>query len=108
MKERNPTKSEMGIICYLVAQSSYSMDNWDMDLNVANMDDGMGSLLLIPKGQNNKKRLFKKQISEVVFRDIDNIVVIVSLNTDQDGFLFELDVWKVNFEPVIDLDSFTK
>jgi hypothetical protein len=82
------------------------MDNWDMDLKVANMDDGMGSLLLIPKGQNNKNRLFKKQISDVIFKDIDNIDVIVSLYTDQDGFLFELDVWKVNFEPVIELDRF--
>ena len=53
MKERNPTKSEMRVIRYLVAQSSYSMDNWDMDLKVANMDDGMGSLLLIPKVYSN-------------------------------------------------------
>ena len=36
---------------------------------------------------------------------MDGIDVIVSLNIDQDDFLYELDVWKVNYEKVISFDN---
>ena len=99
---RNPTRKEELVIRYLVDKSCYKRLNWEKDLKVADMNDGgMGSLLLIPQGQANKKRLFKEQISEIMFKDIDGVDVIVSLNIDQDNYLFELDCWKVNYENVI-------
>ena len=63
--------------------------------------DGMGSLLLIPQGQSNTKRLFKAQISEALFKDIDDVDVLISLNIDQNDLLYELDIWKMNYGPLI-------
>jgi len=64
-------------------------------------DGGMGSLKLIPPGCENEKRIFGKQIAEFQFNDIDDIKVIASLNVDQNGHLFELDIWKTNFSKLI-------
>ena len=99
---RNPTEEEILIISFLATKANYSHNNWEKGLKVAEMNDGgMGSLLLMPVGQVNTKRLFKAQISDVIFKDLDGIDVIVSLNIDQDDFLYELDVWKVNYDKLI-------
>ena len=103
---RNPTREEKLILSFLATKANYSHNNWEKGLKVAEMNDGgMGSLLLMPVGQVNTKRLFKAQISDVIFKDLDGIDVIVSLNIDQDDFLYELDVWKVNYEKVISFDN---
>lgn len=44
-----------------------------------------------------------RQISEFQFTDIDGVEVIASLNVDVDGVLFELDIWKTNFEKFVKL-----
>lgn len=68
------------------------------------MDDGgMGSLLLLPHGFVDKKRLFGGAISKYEFIDADGVEVLVALNLDQDGELFEIDSWKVDFSPLIRL-----
>ena len=105
---RNPSEKEKQIISYLVAKAHYEKAYWDIDLKVADMLDGMGSLLLIPKGLLNKKRLFKSQISEVFFKDVDGIDIVVSLNVDQDDFLFELDIWKMNYGNIISFENLFK
>jgi hypothetical protein len=62
------------------------------------MDDGgMGSLLLFPNGNIVEGRKFGKQISDLQFIDSDGVEVLASLNTDVDGNLFELDIWKTDF-----------
>ena len=103
---RNPTEEEILIISFLATKANYSHNNWEKGLKVVEMNDGgMGSLLLMPAGQVNTKRLFKAQISDVIFKDLDGIDVIVSLNIDQDDFLYELDVWKVNYDKLISFDN---
>ena len=102
---RHPSKEELLIISYLSAKGNYPHSGWQDSLEVAEMTDGMGSLLLIPKGQKNQNRLFGKEISEVQFHDADGMLVSVSLNIDQDGFLFELDVWRVDFGKVISFEN---
>ena len=78
---RNPTEEEKIILSFLATKANYSHNNWEKGLKVAEMNDGgMGSLLLMPVGQVNTKRLFKAQISDVIFKDLDGIDVIVSLN----------------------------
>ena len=68
------------------------------------MDDGeMGSLYLFPQGKINESRKLGRQISEFQFTDIDGVEVIASLNVDVDGVLFELDIWKTNFEKLVKL-----
>ena len=65
-------------------------------------DDGeMGSLALIPKGVESAARSFGKQIVSGEFTDSDGVPVSITINVDGDDRLYELDVWKVNFAPLV-------
>lgn len=63
-------------------------------------DGGMGSLLLYPRPTTSHRR-FGRQAADCRFLDADGIDVIASLNLDEEGELFELDVWKVSYAPLI-------
>jgi hypothetical protein len=63
----------------------------------------MGSLYLLPQGKEIEGRTFGKQISDLQFKDLDGVEVIASLNTDNEGKLFELDIWKTNFSKLLSL-----
>lgn len=78
-------------------------------LKVKEMNDsGMGSLLLFPTGEVVQNRDYGETVSEVEFRDADRAVVLASLNLDQAGDLFELDVWKTNFDRLLKIpDEFS-
>ena len=66
-------------------------------------DGGMGSLYVVHQCKTAASRRFGSRISELKFQDADGTPVIVSLNVDRDGDLYEIDVWKVNYRPVVDL-----
>ena len=102
---RIPTKQEEQLIELLVHKSSLEMsEDWKNGLLVCPMDDGeMRSLYLFPQGKINESRKLGRQISEFQFTDIDGVEVIASLNVDVDGVLFELDIWKTNFEKFVKL-----
>ena len=102
---RRLTKSEERLLQYLVKKASLTFpSNWEKDLVVQEMnDEGMGSLYLYPNGIMNKNRVFGECVSECQFIDKDGIDVIASLNLDQNGDLFELDIWKTDFSPLIEL-----
>jgi hypothetical protein len=71
-------------------------------LAVQEMDDGgMGSLLLIPKGMEHANRMLGRQTVAGEFVDSDGVLVSVTINTDRDDKLYELDVWKVDFSPLL-------
>lgn len=57
-------------------------------------DGGMGSIRFC--SSKRAKRAFGHQISEASFVDDDGVVVSATLNVDQAGDLFELDLWKVD------------
>ena len=61
----------------------------------------MGSLRLFPEGRATQKSIFGKQVSEYQFADSDGTQVIASLYVDQNGELFELDIWKTDFGKLI-------
>jgi len=61
------------------------------------MDGGMGSLRFI---SNRAGRRFGVGLGEVQFTDSDGVLVSATVNTDQFGDLFELDIWKVDFSPL--------
>lgn len=100
---RKPTIQEEQLLEHLVAQSSFPIPiDWKDGLTVFPMNDGgMGSLLLFPKGKFIQNRFFGQQVSEFQFIDADGIEVMVSLIIDKQGNLFELDIWKTNFERLI-------
>ncbi len=64
-------------------------------------DGGMGSLSFVPKGIENVSRSFGHQLSLGEFTDSDGVPVSVAVNVDSQGQLYELDVWKVNFSPLL-------
>ncbi|BEP94544.1 hypothetical protein GmRootA79_29280 [Acidovorax sp. A79] len=69
------------------------------DLTVSEMDDGgMGNMTF---GPAHEKRRFGQTIADCQFVDKDGVTVIASLNTDEKGQLYELDVWKVDFNPLL-------
>ena len=96
---RKPTKDEERLIELLVKTSSVIIsDNWKDGLLVRPMDDGkMGSLYLFPQGNLTEGRELGEQVSDFQFTDMDGIEVIASLNIDNAGNLFELDIWKTDF-----------
>jgi len=65
----------------------------------------MGSLYIIHPDKSRKGRFMSKAIAEREFLDEDNVPISVTINVDQDGDLFELDIWKVNFEPPVKYPS---
>ena len=62
------------------------------------VDGGMGSVRFHAARQG--KRGFGRQIGEATFVDEDGVVVSATLNLDQHGDLFELDLWKVDNSPL--------
>jgi hypothetical protein len=69
-------------------------------------DGGMGSLRLSAPGTaKGLLRHFGGRISELQFKDTDGVTIIASLNVDDRGDLFELDIWKTDFTPVVSLEA---
>lgn len=68
------------------------------ELLVSDMNDGgMGSLRFFCAEVDDRVRRFGTRIAELEFTDIDGVTVIAPLNVDQEGELFELNIWKTNF-----------
>lgn len=103
MKKRSPKVNELSMIRFLLKSSKYNYtDDLFDSLIVESMDDGgMGSLLIFTNDFSNKNRIFANTISEYTFKDKDDVDVNICLNIDSDGNLFELDIWKVDFSPLI-------
>ena len=74
---RRLTSQEEKILELLIKRASVVFPiNWKKDLLVQSMEDeGMGSLILIPKSQINRHRSFGDQVSEFQFIDEDGIKV---------------------------------
>jgi hypothetical protein len=97
MPRRHLWEGERALLEKMVRGTSFEgqiLHNID-DLLVEEMNDGgMGSLRF--DSDQLGKRLFGRQLSEATFVDEDGVVVSATLNLDQDGQLFELDLWKVD------------
>ena len=58
-------------------------------------DGGMGSIRLTDKIDQARK--MGRELVTANYIDEDQIPVIISINLDQDGRLFEMDFWKVDY-----------
>jgi len=105
---RKPTLNEVKLLHFLIDNSKHNLIGQLDDCLVRTMDDGkMGSLLLYPKPITDKMRTFGSAIAEYQFTDSDGVEVLIALNVDNEGYLFELDVWKTDYSPLIKLpDNF--
>jgi hypothetical protein len=71
-------------------------------LRVRELDDGgMGSLRILHGDLVEEDRVMLERVAERQFCDVDGVPILVSINVDLQGRLFELDVWKADFSPVI-------
>ena len=108
---RKPSQDERRLLEFLVQKATVKFpSNWNTNLFVKPLnDEGMGSLLLLPEGVViDSNRLLGEQVSEYQFADEDGVEVIASLNIDDAGRLFELDIWKTDFSPLIGIPEMLK
>jgi hypothetical protein len=105
---RSLTNKEWALVRRLLEQDAGASskllshaDSWEVQEMA---DGGMGSLYFVRPGTNSHDRHFGRRIAELQFDDVDGARVIASLNVDKDGYLFELDVWRTDFKPIIRLD----
>lgn len=106
---RKPTTQEQRLLDVLITRASEIIlpPDWKATLRVQPMEDGgMGSLRLFPSGRSEEKHLFGRRVSECQFTDADGTQVIASLNVDQAGQLFELDIWKTDFSSLIRIPDY--
>ena len=72
---------------------------------VRNMDDGgMGSL----KFAGGDHRSLGSCLVEAEYLDRDGVPVSIALNSDTNGMLYELDMWKVDFAPLQEYPYFQR
>lgn len=72
---------------------------------VRDMDDGgMGSI----KFAGREHRSLGSCLAEAEYLDRDGVPVSITLNSDTNGLLFELDMWKVNFAPIQEYPDFER
>ena len=91
---------EIPLVKYLIRKAGLTAEFSNLDrISVKSMKDGgMGSLRFITNTTNPK---LSSVAAECLFHDSDGIKVSATLNLDQNGQLFELDIWKVNFDPLL-------
>ena len=103
---RHQTALEIQLLEELICRSHNTFPlNWKSNLLVSDLSDGgMGSLALHPHGIDDyKEHHWGSQASDCLFDDIDGITVVASLYLDEKGELYELDIWKTNWNPLIDI-----
>ena len=61
-------------------------------------DGGMGSVLFLTPGKSS--RHLGKAVARAEYIDEDGVPVSIVINVDQDGELYEVDFWKVDFSPL--------
>jgi len=102
--ERKLNTKEYELLKYLldfVEDYDFGIDN----IKVVDMKDGgMGSLLFV-SSNHKKNRKMSESIIEKQFNDADGVPISVCVNIDEEKKLFELDIWRVDFNPVIRFPS---
>jgi hypothetical protein len=100
---RKISNQELRVLKVLVSRAKNLIleSNWQDHLLVESMDDGgMGSLKLVPSNASPYRK-FGGAVSNLEFDDADGVKVLVALNIDQNGHLYEIDIWKTDHSPLI-------
>jgi hypothetical protein len=71
---------------------------WEQSQVEDMLDGGMGSIRFV--GQQSHERRLDTVMREANYVDADGVKVIIGINLDQNGALFEVDFWKVDFSPL--------
>ena len=103
MAYRRPTPDESRLLRELAMLAGIDdPKEWASSLQVEEMDDGgMGSLTIAaPKSEETRRGVIVCRAA-VQFTDADGVEVVASLNANEDGVPFELDMWKTDFSRLI-------
>lgn len=104
MAFRKPSETERQLLRVLAARCVDGEAGWIDNVRVRSMNDGnMGSLRLRVEGALDTDQEFGARMAEYQFRDADGMQVIASLNVDKQGVPFELDIWKTDFSPLVEI-----
>lgn len=103
--ERTLSASEAALIRFIASGSLPDGVLADLpDVPIREMDDGqMGSLEFV--GASDRR--VGSTAGYVEFEDTDGVPVSVALLLDQEGRLYQLDIWKVDFTPLIRIPDAT-
>lgn len=94
---RKLNSHELPLVAYLFAAAGRSDDLGE--LVVEAMDDGgMGSLAI---SRDDPTLRFGRCVAQCEFLDADGVKVQAALNCDTSDMPMEVDVWKVNFSPIV-------
>lgn len=84
---------QIPLINFLAQKAGIDIDI--QSLKVEPLDDGeMGSIRFATASDSS---LFGENVAEATFKDIDGVEVSAALYLDQDGKIFELDIFKSDF-----------
>jgi hypothetical protein len=110
MSIRKLSSKEEKLIELLANQASLVLlIDWKNTIRVEPMNDGgMGSLTLYPKGVKEVSRRFGSNPSNAEFLDKDGMSVLAGLFLDQNGELFELDMFKGDGSPLIEIPDVSR
>ena len=100
---RKLTPIELEIFSKLILEAGIKASLKDLLVEPMN-DGGMGSLKI---GENHHLKKFGRMASDYLFKDTDGVAVIASLNLDSEVNLYELDVFKTNYEKTLLLNANT-
>lgn len=97
---RSITPEELAIIRRLLQLAGVSdavCDHAEGALVLPMADGGMGSVQF---ASNKDRPRRTRQVAHGVAADRDGVLLDMTVNLDQDGQLFELDIWRVDFAPI--------
>lgn len=94
---RHLLEHECPVVAYLFELAGIPVD-LDSLIVRSMLDESMGSLAIAPF---DSARKLGSSPAECHFYDLDGTPVSAELNLDQHGQPFEIDVWRVDFEPTL-------
>jgi len=90
---------EKALLVALLGKPEAAVETLLRDRLVAEMaDGGMGGIRFLPKA--GASQVFGSRAAEAGYEDSDGVAVLISLNLDEHGGLYELDFWKTDFSPL--------
>jgi hypothetical protein len=101
MLRRKLKPEEVALITWMIKdtnEGSSIIDRLGESIVEEMEDGGMGSLKVSIDGKDD--RLFSRELAKADLFDIDQVPVFISVNLDNHGDFFELDVFKGDFSPL--------
>jgi len=99
---RKLKKEERDLIMFLIKDKPHSSHIIQElpEVFVEEMDDGgMGSLLFFNKERVGRK--YGPTMAQIQLRDTDGVPLLISVDLDEDGDIFELDIFKGDFSSLV-------